>query len=237
MFKNTETLAELAFVTAKSGRPSPFRSPIETEMGLVPVVKSVLEEKEGVEDPGVVKFKNTETLLELMFATAKSGRPSPFRSPIETEMGLVPVVKSVLEEKEGVELPGVVKFRNTETVLEMRLAATKSGLPSPFRSPIETEMGLVPVVKSVLEEKEGVELPGVVKFKNTEILVELMFATAKSGRPSPFRSPIETDLGESPVVKSVLVLNIIAGCALAAPAKQIIKSNKNFMFFLIDNLL
>ena len=98
-------------------------------------------------------------------------------------------------------------------------------------------MGPVPVVKSVLEEKEGIEAPGAVKFKNTETLVELLFATAKSGLPSPFRSPIEIERGLIPVVKSVLVLNVINGCALAAPAKQIIESSKNCMFLIINNLL
>ncbi len=181
------------FTITKSGIPSPFRSPIETDWGLGPVVKSVLVLKEVAGVPVLVVLNKTETLIEPSFVTTKSGRPSPFRSPIETEVGSVPVVKSVLEEKEGVVAPGVVKFENTETLLEEMFATAKSGLPSPFRSPIETDRGLVPVVKSVLEEKEGVELPGVVKFKNTETLLELKFDTAKSGLPSPFRSPIETE--------------------------------------------
>ena len=191
MFKNTETLTELELATAKSGLPSPFRSLIETDKGEVPVVKSVLEEKEGVELPGVVKFKNTETLLEKTFATTKSGIPSPFRSSTETVREALAVIKSYLAEKVGVEAPGVVVFNNTETLFSFTTA--KSGLPSPFRSSIETGQGPNAVVKSNLEEKEGVELPGVVKFKNTETLLELKFDTAKSGLPSPFRSPIETE--------------------------------------------
>jgi hypothetical protein len=41
--------------------PSPFKSRIATEAGLVPVVKSVLAEKVGVAAPGVVVFKKTDT--------------------------------------------------------------------------------------------------------------------------------------------------------------------------------
>ena len=63
-------------------------------------MKSTLEEKEGVEDPGVVVLKNTETLLEKKLATARSGLPSPFRSPMETEKGKAPVVKSNLAEND-----------------------------------------------------------------------------------------------------------------------------------------
>ena len=44
--------------------------------------KSVFVEKEGVTAPGVVVFKNTETLFEKLFDTAKSGTPSLFKSPL-----------------------------------------------------------------------------------------------------------------------------------------------------------
>ena len=204
VFKNTETLSATRFAVAKSGFPSPLRSPMETEEGILPVVKSVLEEKEGVAAPLVVVLKNTETLSEKLFATAKSGLPSPLRSPMETETGLLPVVRSVLEEKVGVAAPLVVVLKNTEILSEKLFATTKSGLPSPLRSPMEIEKGLLPVVKSVLEEKEGVVAPLVVVFKNTETLSELLLATAKSGLPSPLRSPMETEVGPLPVVKSVL---------------------------------
>ena len=65
MFKNTETVVEIRFATAISGFPSPLKSPIETESGSIPVVKSVFAVKEGVEAPEAVVFKNTETESEL----------------------------------------------------------------------------------------------------------------------------------------------------------------------------
>ena len=40
---------------------------------------------------------------------------------------------------------GVAVFSNTETVLEPELATAKSSLPSPLKSPVLTERGVVPV--------------------------------------------------------------------------------------------
>jgi len=45
-------------------------------------------------------------------------------------------------------------LRNTETVLLVRFATARSALPSPSRSPMETEIGCAPVVKSTLAAKE-----------------------------------------------------------------------------------
>lgn len=46
-----------------------------------------------------------ETLLLTSFATARSGFPSPFRSPMATMMGLDPTVKFVAAPKEPVPSP------------------------------------------------------------------------------------------------------------------------------------
>lgn len=78
-------------------------------------------------------------------------------------------------------------------------------------------------------ENEGEEAHGEVVFNKAETVLELLLATAKLGLPSLFRSPIRTVQGVAyPVVKSVLALNVIKGCALAAAAKQIIKSKDKF---------
>src|SRR6185295_9092951 len=111
---------------------------------------------EGVVAPGAVVLISTDTLSEKLLAMARSGMPSPFRSPIATETGKSPVVKSVLAEYEGVVAPGAVVFSSTDTLLEPKLTMARSDLPSPFRSPIATEKGLVPVVKSVFAAYEGV---------------------------------------------------------------------------------
>ena len=51
--------------------------------------------------PLVAVLRNTETVVERPFATAKSGLPSPSKSPRATETGVAPVavVKSTLAAK------------------------------------------------------------------------------------------------------------------------------------------
>ena len=97
--------------------------------------------KLGVVAPGAVVFKSTDTVLESVFATTMSGLPSPLRSAIDTEAGLLPVAKFCLAAKLGVAAPGAVVFKNTDTVLDPAFATTMSGLPSPLRSAIDTEAG------------------------------------------------------------------------------------------------
>ena len=83
----------LKFAVAKSGFPSPLMSPMLTEMGLLPVVKSTLGEKVGVAAPVAVVLSRMEVLVLLKFATAKSGFPSPLKSPMLTEMGLLDLLQ------------------------------------------------------------------------------------------------------------------------------------------------
>ena len=90
---------------------------------------SVVLEPEAVED----------TDVEKLFATARSGLPSPFRSPRATDAGRVPVGKSVLSVKAGVDAPGAAAFSRTDTEEAKWFATTRSDLPSPSRSPTATE--------------------------------------------------------------------------------------------------
>jgi len=131
-----------------------LKSLIDTECGSAPtsVEKFVLAEKVGVDAPGIVVFKKTETEVESAFVTTISGFPSPLKSPIATDVGWGPVEKSVFAEKVGVALPAGVVFNKTETVFELPFAAAISGFPSPFKSRIATENVPLPVVKSVLVE-------------------------------------------------------------------------------------
>src|SRR5262245_27253359 len=141
--------------------------------------------------PPPILPSKTETVLESWLATARSDRPSPFRSPMATELGLVPVAYVVAAGK----LPAP-SLRKSETVLEPALATARSGRWSPFRSPMATELGLVPLVLWSTVEK--VPLPLLYK---SETVVPApppvsvpKLATARSCRPSPFRSPMATDL-------------------------------------------
>ena len=69
--------------------------------------------------------------------------------------GLVPVVKSTLVAKEDEVIPLMLAvLRNIDTVLSIPLVNTRSGLPSPSRSPMTTFRGSLPVVKSTLAANE-----------------------------------------------------------------------------------
>ena len=68
-----------------------------------------------------------------------SGLPSPSTSPMATPTGYNPVVKSTFGAKElAVMEPEELVFLNTETVLLVIFTTTRSGLPSPSKSPIAT---------------------------------------------------------------------------------------------------
>ena len=107
----------------------------------------------------------------------------------------MPVGKSTLVAKVGVvALVGVVLSR-IEAVLSLRFATAKSGFPSPLMSPMLTEVGTLPVGKSTLVAKVGVVAPVGVVLSRIEALLLLKFATAKSGFPSPLKSPMLTEKG------------------------------------------
>jgi len=161
------------FATAKSGLPSPLMSPMLTEAGVVPVVKSALEAKLGVVAPVAVVLSRMEALLSVAFPTAKSGLPSPLMSPMLTEMGKLPVVKSTLGAKVGVVALVAVVLSRMEALLSVAFPTAKSGLPSPLMSPMLTEKGLMPVGKSTLVAKVGVVAPVVVVLSRMEALLLL----------------------------------------------------------------
>ena len=83
VLRNRETVGLFTlFNTAKSGFPSPSRSSITTLEGLCAVAKSTLELKLMV--PGTLPFLKSETALIPLLTTAKSGFPSPSKSPMVT---------------------------------------------------------------------------------------------------------------------------------------------------------
>ncbi len=160
VFLNTEiVLLLLRLVTTRSGFPSQSMSPITTLYGFTPVAKSTFVANELMpRDPDELVFRSTEMLLLLVFVTTISGFPSPSMSPIAMPSGLVPVVKSIFVENELVVMePVELVFLNTEMVLPRLFVTTRSGFPSPSRSPIATPNGfVVPVVKSTFVPNEAI---------------------------------------------------------------------------------
>src|SRR6185437_9536029 len=115
----TDTVLLPKLATARPGLPSPSRSPIATLIGFIPVAKSTLAAKEAaVMGPLLAVLRNTDTVLLPSLATARSGLPSPSRSPIATLIVPLPVAKSTLAAKEAAVMgPLLAVLRNTDTVL------------------------------------------------------------------------------------------------------------------------
>src|SRR6185437_5572686 len=133
-------------------------------------------------------LRKTDTVLPPLLATARSGLPSPSRSPISTLTGLLPVAKSTLAAKdEAVMEPLADVLRNIDTVLLFWLARTRSGLPSPSRSPIATLLGLLPVAKSTLAAISAVVMLPLVGVK--------IHAKGAAEYPAKAVAPFNTDIG------------------------------------------
>ena len=75
------------------------------------------------------------------------------------------MVNSVSMAYVGVVAPDGVVFSSTDKLL---LAITRSGSPSPFRSPISTALGADPMGNSVWAAYVGVVATGVVVFSSTD---------------------------------------------------------------------
>ena len=112
-----------------------------TDMGKLPVGKVNLGGKSGGGGVGGGGVEQDGGGVARKFATAKSGFPSPLKSPMLTEEGLVPVGKSTLVAKLGVVAPVGVVLSRMEAVSLRKFATAKSGFPSPLMSSMLTERG------------------------------------------------------------------------------------------------
>ena len=138
VLRKTETEPPVKFATDRSGFPFPSMSPMLTIWGAPPAAKSTLAAKLPASIiPGVEVLRNTDALLQLLLATARSGLPSPSMSPMLIETGPLPALKSTFAAK--FTPPVVEVFLYTYAVLSPLLATARSGLLSPSRSPMLTE--------------------------------------------------------------------------------------------------
>ncbi len=122
--------------------------------------------------------------------------PSPFTSTTTTENGSAPTVTG--EPGAGANEPSPFPSR-TLTVSLMMLAVTRSGLPSPFTSTTTTENGPEPTETG--EPGAGTNVPSLVPSSTLTVLPPKL-AVTRSGRPSPFTSPTDTDDGARPTRNS-----------------------------------
>jgi DNA-directed RNA polymerase specialized sigma24 family protein len=135
-------------------------------------------------------------------ATAISGRPSPLESATAIDPGKVPTAKVCWAVNEGSVAPAGVVFSKTDTApADAPSATTRSGRPSRLRSATATEEGLVPTGRAIWPVKDAVAAPTGVAFSITVTKLLRAAVTARSGRPSPLKSPTATEAGLLPVPK------------------------------------
>ena len=114
VFKKTETM--LSLTTARSSKPSRLRSTATIPCGNAATASCVDDAILTVAEPIGVALKSIETVFELTLATARSGAPSPFKSPIAIAYGNVPVPNEVGGAKLAEEALAAVTLRSTDTV-------------------------------------------------------------------------------------------------------------------------
>src|SRR2546430_1242804 len=125
---------------------------------------------------GASVLHSTEPLHEVGMAPARSRRPSPVRSPSFTDRGPPTTAKVCWAAKEDVAAPAAVVLSSTDTVLELKLAVTRSGRPSALRSPTATVQGPAPVAKVCWAANAGVGWPGAVVLISTDTVLEFQLA-------------------------------------------------------------
>src|SRR4051812_30134295 len=174
----TVTEPELLFTTARSSRPSPVKSAAVTQVGRSPTVNGVW----ALNDPVPVPVKS-DSVSEKSLTATTSRTPSWSRSATVLPIGLDPnaSVRYLVMPPN----PPEPSFRQTRTADPpppggMNDVATKSGSPSPSKSPTLTEPG-VPASYDVGAWKVPFPLP-----RTTLTFGEL--TTARSALPSPFTS-------------------------------------------------
>ncbi len=96
--------------------------------------------------------------------------------------------------KAGAAAPGAVVFNSTETLSEP-VGAGQVRLAVAVEIAHRHRIGISARGKGLLGGKAGVGRTGAVVFNSTETVSELRLALARSGLPSPLKSPTATEYG------------------------------------------
>src|SRR6516225_7818997 len=148
-----------------------------------------------------------------------SSLPSPSKSASTTANGYELVEIVCAAAKLGVVEPAAVVLCRIEMLLLAELTTTRSGLPSPSRSPNATCAGLEPTARSTFAANVAVEKPGAVVLIKTETVLLCRFVMRRSGLPSPLISPAATKCGPVPVANVCWAVNETAAAADALSAR------------------
>jgi hypothetical protein len=79
LFRITETLPEPWFATAKSGLPSPSKSPMATEIGTLPVVKIYFSVKVDASAGGLITDYRNSFFIKICYCQIGACHPHPNR--------------------------------------------------------------------------------------------------------------------------------------------------------------
>ena len=144
-------------------------------------------------------FRNTAIEELLSFDTAKSGLPSRSISPTAREKSTKPEPRLILEEVVNERFPIEDTFFNIVTEPAPQ-PTSRSTFPSASKSDTPIILVLPLTVISVLTE--NAREPRAERFLYKEIFPVEKFVTARSGRPSPSKSPVNTPKGEALVANT-----------------------------------
>ncbi len=180
---------EPALAVAKSGLPSPLKSPVATDTGSVPTRGL---EVFGQQNPPAPSPRRTAALSERLLATSTSFFAFPLMSAATTDSGLLMPSRT---EKATLKLP-VPSPRRTDRLPSSlrgspsRLATTRSAMPSESKSPTTTDVGASPTATSGAAVKLPLPSP-----KKIETLSASETTTARSALASLLKSPTATATG------------------------------------------
>ena len=172
---------------ARSRCPSPSRSATITAAGPLPTTKSATDRKL----PSPLPMR-TLTVFEAWLATSRSGIPSAFKSATARDTGPFPTEVAA----PALNVPSPLPNSTWRELVE-KSAAARSMCPSVLRSTATIADSTVSTLKLLAGLKPPLASP-------LRILIEpSALAEARSGFPSPSKSPMANAWGEAPVAYSL----------------------------------
>ena len=193
--KPIDTIFELKLAAAKSCLPSPLKSPIAIDLGLLLNPSSTSPWRGDVKPP-VPSPSRIDTFEETELAVAKSCLPSLLKSAIAIERGLPSTSTDGIAGGVNPPLPSPNRI---ETLTEAESAVAKSASPSLLKSAIEIEKGPLSTCTSGTAGDVNPPLPSpnrIETYPNAKPVVAI------SCLPSLLKSATATDLGKAPTPTS-----------------------------------
>src|SRR6516165_8693133 len=209
VLEKTLTVAAMLLPTAKSGRPSPLKSPTATDVApaLAPKLRGTWKvpsplPSKMLAEPGSETRKvpaRERPIASLLLTTTTSVLPSPLKSAVRIDDWPPPhranaeVSVTVVTGAEKVPVPVPSNIVRSSVTL-FSVATAMSALPSPLKSATVSATGLMPRGMSVLGPNEPAPLPS-----RTLTVLAVELATTRSALPSPLKSPAAIQDGLAPV--------------------------------------